>query len=233
MHGEFSSTRYYRRRLYNFVSLSIGNLSSHRKHDRFESVAEDNVKVTVDQVSTVTLRFVSAVSPTPSRYQRRRLVSNHYSTVGQLISSDTIDRIPLLYTQCIDLVQLSAGLLRKRFAQTHRALIAITNISSGRPGVDVSSYTIKWRNRWLRLLHGRRQPLGIAEQNAGAIIPAMEIPEDAVDEYRVETKILRPLIKAAAPASSASPPSPVETSSRRWLRSFFRPRYSSRQRILQ
>ncbi len=31
-------------------------------------------------------------------------------------------------------------------------------------------------------------PLGIAENNAAAIIPAMEIPEDGVDETRVETQ---------------------------------------------
>ena len=31
-------------------------------------------------------------------------------------------------------------------------------------------------------------PLGVAENNAGAIIPALEIPEDGVDEYRVETQ---------------------------------------------
>jgi len=31
-------------------------------------------------------------------------------------------------------------------------------------------------------------PLGIAENNIAAIIPAFEVPEDAVDEYRVETQ---------------------------------------------
>ncbi len=31
-------------------------------------------------------------------------------------------------------------------------------------------------------------PLGVAEQNAGAIIPALEIPEDGVEEARVETQ---------------------------------------------
>jgi hypothetical protein len=31
-------------------------------------------------------------------------------------------------------------------------------------------------------------PLGVAEQNAGAVIPALDVPEDAVEEYRVETQ---------------------------------------------
>ncbi len=31
-------------------------------------------------------------------------------------------------------------------------------------------------------------PLGVAENNIAAIIPAMEIPEDGVEEFRVETQ---------------------------------------------
>src|ERR1700689_2491687 len=31
-------------------------------------------------------------------------------------------------------------------------------------------------------------PLGIAENNAAAIIPALQVPEDGVDEYRVKTQ---------------------------------------------
>src|SRR6202023_4006639 len=31
-------------------------------------------------------------------------------------------------------------------------------------------------------------PIGIAENNAAAIIPAMNIPEDGIDEVRVETQ---------------------------------------------
>jgi hypothetical protein len=31
-------------------------------------------------------------------------------------------------------------------------------------------------------------PLGIAENNAAAIIPALQIPEDGVEEFRVETQ---------------------------------------------
>jgi len=38
------------------------------------------------------------------------------------------------------------------------------------------------------LLHGRRQPAWHRRANAGAIIPAMEIPKTLLDEYRVETQ---------------------------------------------
>ncbi len=31
-------------------------------------------------------------------------------------------------------------------------------------------------------------PLGVAENNTAAILPAMEIPEDGVEEFRVETQ---------------------------------------------
>ena len=71
---------------------------------------------------------------------------------------------------------------------TLRVPSQIQNISSGRPGVDVSSYTINGAIIGSVYYMVDGSPLGIAENNAGAIIPALDIPEDGVEETRVETQ---------------------------------------------
>jgi len=108
--------------------------------------------------------------------------------VGQLISAETIDRVPLLFRNVYDLVQLSAGVTPSNGSPNSADGAQINNISSGRPGVDVSSYSINGAvlGSVYYMLDG--SPLGIAENNIAAIIPMSEIPEDGVDEYRVETQ---------------------------------------------
>jgi len=175
--------------LYSFVSLTPGTYEVTASLKGFESVAQDNVKVTVDQVSTVNIALrVGSVSEVVTVTESTSLVENSNSTVGQLISSETIERVPLLTRNVFDLVQLSAGVTPANGSPNSSSSEAITNISSGRPGVDVSSYTINGaiQGSVYYMLDG--SPLGVAEQNAGAVIPAMEIPEDGVDEYRVETQ---------------------------------------------
>ena len=110
------------------------------------------------------------------------------STVGQLISSDTIERVPLLTRNVFDLVQLSSGVTPANGAPNSSSSFAIENISSGRPGVNVSSYTINGAIVGSVYYMVDGSPLGIAENNAAAIMPALEIPEDGVEETRVETQ---------------------------------------------
>ncbi len=116
------------------------------------------------------------------------LVDTSNSTVGQLISSETIDRVPLLTRNVFDLIQLSAGVTPANGAPNSSSSFAIQNISSGRPGVDVSSYTINGAIVGSVYYMVDGSPLGIAENNVGAIIPALDIPEDGVEETRVETQ---------------------------------------------
>jgi hypothetical protein len=175
--------------LYTFVSLNPGVYKVTASMKGFETVAQDNVKVTVDQVTTVNIALrVGSVSDTVTVSESVDLLQTSNSTVGQLISAETIDRVPLLSRDVFDLVQLSAGVTPANGTPNSSNSEAMTNISSGRPGVDVSSYTINGaiEGSVYYMLDG--SPLGIAENNAGAIIPAMQIPEDGVDEYRVETQ---------------------------------------------
>jgi len=175
--------------LYSFVSLTPGSYSVTAGRKGFASVSQDNVPVTVDQTSTVNIVLqVGNVTEVVTVTGSSSLVDTNNSTVGQLISSDTIDRVPLLTRNVYDLVQLSAGVTPANGSPNSSSSEAIINISTGRPGVDVSSYTINGAiiGSVYYMLDG--SPLGIAENNAAAIIPAMEIPEDGVEEYRVETQ---------------------------------------------
>ncbi len=145
--------------------------------------------VTVDQATTVNIALkVGSVSEVVTVNESTSLVDTTNSTVGQLISSETIERVPLLTRNVYDLVQLSAGVTPANGAPNSSSSFAIQNISSGRPGVDVSSYTINGAIVGSVYYMVDGSPLGIAENNAGAIIPALDIPEDGVEETRVETQ---------------------------------------------
>jgi hypothetical protein len=175
--------------LYSFVSLSPGLYVVTASQKGFESTARDNVLVTVDQVTTVNIALqVGSVTETVTVSETSALVDTSNSTVGQLIDSAAIARVPLLTRNVYDLVQLSAGVTPANGASNSSSSQAIVNISSGRPGIDVSSYTINGaiQGSVYYMLDG--SPLGVAENNLAAILPAMEIPEDGVEEFRVETQ---------------------------------------------
>ncbi|MFZ3262659.1 MAG: carboxypeptidase-like regulatory domain-containing protein [Terriglobales bacterium] len=175
--------------LYSFVSLNPGLYLVTASQKGFENLAEDKVLVTVDQATTVNIVLrVGSVVETVTVSEAAALVDTTNSTVGQLIDSAAIDRVPLLTRNVFDLVQLSTGVTPANGAPNSSSSQAIINISSGRPGIDVSSYTINGaiQGSVYYMLDG--SPLGVAENNIAAILPAMEIPEDGVEEFRVETQ---------------------------------------------
>src|ERR1035437_5790400 len=80
--------------LYSFVSLNPGVYQVTASMAGFESVARDNVQVTVDQVSTVNISLrVGSVTDTVTVSEAINLIETSNSTVGQLISAETIDRV--------------------------------------------------------------------------------------------------------------------------------------------
>jgi hypothetical protein len=175
--------------LYSFVSLSPGKYQVAVSAKGFETSVQKNIVVTVDQVSTVNITLtIGNVSQVVTVTDTTSLMDTSNTTVGQLISSETIDRVPLLTRNVFDLVQLSAGVTPANGAPNSSSSFAIENISSGRPGVDVSSYTINGAIVGSVYYMVDGSPLGIAENNVAAIIPALDIPEDGVEETRVETQ---------------------------------------------
>ncbi|HMG86251.1 MAG TPA: carboxypeptidase regulatory-like domain-containing protein [Terracidiphilus sp.] len=175
--------------LYSFVSLAPGSYQVTASAKGFDTLVEKNVAVSVDQVSTINLTMkVGSVSEVVTVNGATALVEASNSTVGQLLTADTIDRVPLLTRNVFDLIQLSAGVTPANGAPNSSSSFAIENISSGRPGVDVSSYTINGAIVGSVYYMVDGSPLGIAENNVAAIIPALDIPEDGVEETRVETQ---------------------------------------------
>jgi len=83
--------------LYTFISLNPGVYKVTASQRGFESVAQDNVNVTVDQKSTVNIALrVGAATDTVTVAGNVDLMESSNSTVGQLISAETIDRVPML-----------------------------------------------------------------------------------------------------------------------------------------
>ena len=175
--------------LYSFVSVSPGVYQITAGLKGFETAVRTNVRVSVDQVTTVNIALkVGSVNEVVTVNESTSLMEATNSTVGQLISAETIDRVPLLTRNVFDLVQLSAGVTPANGAPNSSSSFAIENISSGRPGVDVSSYTINGAIVGSVYYMVDGSPLGIAENNVAAIIPALDIPEDGVEKTRVETQ---------------------------------------------
>jgi hypothetical protein len=175
--------------LYTFVSLNPGQYQVTASQKGFETVVQNNVTVNVDQVTVVDIALrIGATTEVVTVNQAVDLVEPSNSTVGQLITAETIDRVPLLTRNVFDLVQLSPGVTPANGAPNSSSSFAIENISSGRPGVDVSSYTINGAIVGSVYYMVDGSPIGIAENNAAAIIPALDIPEDGVEETRVETQ---------------------------------------------
>jgi len=175
--------------IYSFISLAPGSYEVSASQSGFDTSVRKNVIVTVDQETTVNIALrVGAISEVVTVNESTALIDTANSTVGQLISSETIDRVPLLTRNVFDLVQLSAGVTPANGAPNSSSSFAVENISSGRPGVDVSSYTINGAIVGSVYYMVDGSPLGIAENNVAAIIPALDIPEDGVEETRIETQ---------------------------------------------
>ena len=176
--------------LYSFISLNPGIYKVTATHTGFAPAAVDKISVNVDQTTqaSITLK-VGAATEVVTVTTEAGLVEPTSSTVGTLVTAKTIDRVPLLYRNVYDLVQLSAGVIPPNGSpNSSDSFQSIQNISSGRPGVDISAATINGSivGSVYYMLDGA--PIGVAENNAAGIIPAMNIPEDGVEEVRVETQ---------------------------------------------
>src|SRR6185437_5378555 len=172
-----------------FISLNPGVYQVTASQQGFATVVHTDVSVTVDQTTTVDLALqVCNVSQVVTVTGNVGLTETTNSTVGQLINAATMDRVPLLNRDVYDLVQLSPGVTPANGAPNSSNSQSIASITIGRPGIDVSSYTINGAiiGSVYYMLDG--SPLGVAENNSAAILPAMVIPEDAVEETRVETQ---------------------------------------------
>jgi hypothetical protein len=172
---------------YAFVSLNPGVYRVTASQTSFESVAQDNVNVTVDQMSSVNIRLrVGSVANTVTVSGGTDLMETSNSTVGQLISSETIDRVPMLTRNVYELIQLSGGVTPLNGSANSSQSNIVQSIPNGDPGLDVSSYTINGSVQGTVYYMFDGSPIGTA---AGAsVAPALHVPEDVISEFRMETQ---------------------------------------------
>jgi hypothetical protein len=175
---------------YTFISLNPASYKVTVSQKGFVTVTQDKITVNVDEVTAVNITLrVGAETEKVTVTEAATLVEPSNSTVGSLIPAEQIDRVPLVYRNVYDLVQLSPGVIPVNGSpNSSDSMQSVQNISVGRPGVDVSADTINGSivGSVYYMLDG--SPIGIAENNSAAIIPAMNIPEDGVEEVRVETQ---------------------------------------------
>jgi hypothetical protein len=172
--------------VYSFGSLPPASYKITFSQSGFGTSVHDSVLVTVDEVTVINAALsVGTVSQVTTVTGTSALTESSNSTVGQLINEATINRVPLLTRDVYQLVQLSAGVSPTNGVPNASDTTAVFN---ARPGADVAAYTINGATAGSVQFLIDGSPIGIAENNLGANIPAMQIPLDAVQEYRVETQ---------------------------------------------
>ncbi len=172
--------------LYSFTSLTPGTYKLTVSQSGFQTAMQENITVSVDQVATINITLhTGAVNQVVNVSDTASLVETSDTTVGQLISNQTIERVPLVTRNVYQLVQLSSGVSPTNGVANAADTQAIYN---ARPGANVSTYTINGAlgGSLYYMLDG--SPISIPENNVGVLIPAFQIPLDAVEEFRVETQ---------------------------------------------
>lgn len=172
--------------VYTFNSLTPAKYQVAVSRDGFKTSIHDGVVVTVDQATALNITLnVGTVTQVVTVSGTSSLIEASNSTVGQLIDEATINRVPLLTRDVYQLVQLSAGVSPTNGVPNASDTTAVFN---ARPGADVAAYTINGATPGSVQFLVDGSPIGIGENNLGAEIPAMQIPLDDVQEYRVETQ---------------------------------------------
>lgn len=167
--------------LYAFQALNPGTYVVRVAHKGFTTVQQAKVTVAVDHSTAVNITLhpgavhqVVEVSAAPG------LAATANTTVGQLIGAAILNRVPLVTRDVYQLAQLTPGI-------TPVDGVSNNTDFNARPGAEVSGYTINGGLQGSLYYSLDGSPIGIGENNLGALIPAFQPPLDAIQEYRVET----------------------------------------------
>ena len=172
--------------VYSFVSVPSGKYDLTVSRDGFETSIQKDVTISVDETSKVNVTMqVGGANETVTVDESRSLVGEANSIVGQLISAEAIDRVPLVTRNVYELVQLSAGVAPANGTPNSAETPGVFN---ARSLIDVSSYTINGSLQGSVYYMVDGSPIGVAENNLATILPAFQVPEDGVEEFRVETQ---------------------------------------------
>jgi hypothetical protein len=167
--------------LYAFQALNPGTYVVRVAHKGFTTVQQAAVTVAVDHSTAVNLTLhPGAVHQVVEVNAAPGLAATANTTVGQLIGAAILNRVPLVSRDVYQLAQLTPGITPVNGVSNNTDFNA-------RPGAEVSGYTINGALQGSLYYSLDGSPIGIGENNLGALIPAFQPPLDAIQEYRVET----------------------------------------------
>jgi hypothetical protein len=163
--------------LYSFVSLVPGSYRLEVSQAGFQTMVQDHIAIAVDQAETVNVALkLGSQTETVTVSAAEDITATTSSTTGQLITSDVIDRLPLSARDVFQLAMLSPGVIPQDGN--------INSIDTGRDQVSIFTINGAQQGTIYYILDG--SPLTIGENNQGVVIPALEPPEDSVEEFRME-----------------------------------------------
>jgi len=163
--------------LYSFVSLIPGTYRLEVSAKGFQTTVRDQISIAVDQAETVNVILkLGSQTQTVTVSAAEDITATTSSTTGQLITSETINRLPLVQRDVFQLALLSPGVIPQDGN--------ITSLDSGRDQVSLFSINGAQQGTIYYILDG--SPLTIGENNQGVVIPALEPPEDSIQEFRME-----------------------------------------------
>lgn len=163
--------------LYSFVSLVPGPYRLEVSQTAFQTAVRDQITISVDQAETLNVALkLGSQTETVTVSAAEDITATTSSTTGQLITTETIDRLPLVQRDIFQLAMLSPGVIPQDGN--------VTSLDTGRDQVSIFSINGAQQGTIYYLLDG--SPLTIGENNQGVVIPALEPPEDSIEEFRME-----------------------------------------------
>jgi hypothetical protein len=172
--------------LYFFSSIIPGTYQLTATYQGFQKLVQRPIHVEVDRVTEVNpVLKPGEVTQTVDVTAEAALANTTTSTIGQLITSKTLESVPLNGRDVYLLVQLSPGVVPVNGAVNQTGAFT-------RPGVGVSALKLNGQQSGSVAYMLDGSPLTVDGYGAGATSPALSPALEGVREYRVETNNLLP-----------------------------------------
>ena len=171
--------------LYSFAALVPGTYRLSATFAGFQKAVRESILVETDRVTEVNLQLKPGeVTETVTVTGESVLANTTNSTIGQLITSNTLESMPMNGRNVFLLVQLTPGVVPINGALNQTG-------ATQRPGVEVSAFRINGQQAGSVAYMLDGSPLTVLGYGAAASSPAFTPALDAVQEYRMENSNLQ------------------------------------------
>ena len=184
-HGRAAGIRDHAAGLYSFAALVPGAYRLSATFSGFQKAIRESILVETDRVTEVNLQLQPGeVTETVTVTGESVLANTTNSTIGQLITSNTLESMPMNGRNVFLLVQLTPGVVPINGALNQTG-------ATQRPGVEVSAFRINGQQAGSVAYMLDGSPLTVLGYGAAASSPAFTPALDAVQEYRMENSNLQ------------------------------------------